>query len=895
MKITDFDRYFDHAWLDRHVRELYRIERIQTTPAWNSAAQYTFDLLKAEGFDAEKIDFPADGKTAYQDKCTPIGWDCSHMTLTLCKKIPGISDPVLADFSREPLEVVKHSVATPDGGLDARVFTESQMKAGADVTGAFVLLDPTTRPCKASIRAILDLGAVGWISDYLENHCVDADCVNWVNAGTENGSWHVLAGDRPFISFQISERKGLYLRQACSNGEVKVHAESDGRRYETVLPAVTALLPGEDRREIWLLGHLYEPLIDDNSNGVIGSIAILKALRAMSEDGRINLRYSVRVVFASEMYGFAAFSEKMMQDRGLADLKSSTLGGIVMDGIIGSADKADLSELILRSAADFRVYSDRVGGFAGNILLEESAQAFASEFPGTKFIRTGQMMCDDMFLGDASVGLPTVWISHGPKGLHHNSLLDESHLDVQTFARHLAFCADWIRRMAASSEDEIREALPRIVQRANNALLLAAAGKIRPGSDAASRMKFLFEREANRIRSLKIYADIPEIDAAVKSLAMPEVVPAEPKTADTPWFDYASKFTFSRVTRGFPHDLVRVPGKERHSMPGSILYSDLSAVVSRLTPGVSFADVIREVEWELGIVYADSIVRKYLYLCIWLAQCGYFEMKCSTSETGADLAAALRKLGVREGETLLVHSALSNLGYIPGGAAEVLGALETVVGAEGTVMAPAFVLSYIGFEGSVNRSLDFRPYDTRPDGALRDAAIWTGTLPKTMLKRADSARSGHPTHEWVAIGANAAEAVAGHGFNDAPTGATSPLRYALEHHGSVIFLGCDLGSNTFIHYCETILDVPCLGAALLKYIDANGKLRTSLIEKHLPGPRDFYAGLGKSKYYDEAIRRGLKIESVRFGMGTIYRMSLGNLYSVTMEMLNEDPDATYRA
>lgn len=894
MKIQDFDRYLDHDWLDRHVRGLYRIERRQTTSAWNAAAQYTFDLLKAEGFDAEKIDFPADGKTAYQDKCTPIGWDCSHMTLTLCKKIPGIADPVLADFNREPLEVVKHSVATPAGGLDARVVTESQMKAGADVTGAFVLLDPTTRPYTVSISTILDLGAVGWISDYLENPCVDPDCVNWVNAGTECHTWHVLADDRPFISFQISQKKGLYLRQACSNGEVKVHAESDGHRYETVLPAVTALLPGEDKREVWLLGHLYEPLIDDNSNGVIGSIALLKALRAMRDEGLLKLKYSVRVVFASEMYGFAAFSEKYMNDRGLPDLKSMTLGGIVMDGIIGSVDKADLRELTLRSSTDFRDYNDRIGGFAGNVMLEESANAFITVSPETKFIRTGQMMCDDMFLSDASVGLNTVWIAHGPKGLHHNSLLDEAHLDVPTMARHLAFCGDWVRRMVASDEAEIREALPRIVERANRNLASTASGKIRPGSDPAARMNFLYEREIRRIRSLSLYGDIPELEEAVKALVMPEIVQAEPKTAPTPWFDYASKFTFARAMRGFPHDMVRLPKKERRFMPGSILYSDLSAVVSRLTPGVSFADVIREAECDLGMVYPDSTVRKYLYLCIWLAQAGYLKMKSEATETGASLADALRKLGVREGETILVHSALSNLGYIPGGAKEVLKSLEDVLGPEGTVMAPAFALSYIGFEGSVNRGWDFRPYDTRPDGTLRDAAIWTGTLPKTMLKQPGAERSGHPTHEWVAIGANAADSVAGHGFLDPPTGATSPLRYALEHHGSVVFLGCDLGSNTFIHYCETVLDVPCLGAALFKYIDKSGKLRTALIDKHLPGPRDFYAGLGKSKYYDEAIRRGLKIDSVSFGMGTLYRISLDNLYSVTMEMLKEDPDATYR-
>ena len=76
------------------------------------------------------------------------------------------------------------------------------------------------------------------------------DAVYWCNAGTEYGNWHVVADDRDFISFQISPRTGFALRQACEKGSVIVHAVSDGHRYETTLPAVTALLPGQDSREV---------------------------------------------------------------------------------------------------------------------------------------------------------------------------------------------------------------------------------------------------------------------------------------------------------------------------------------------------------------------------------------------------------------------------------------------------------------------------------------------------------------------------------------------------------------------------------------------------------------------------------------------------------------------
>ena len=88
------------------------------------------------------------------------------------------------------------------------------------------------------------------------------------------------------------------------------------------------------------------------------------------------------------------------------------------------------------------------------------------------------------------------------------------------------------------------------------------------------------------------------------------------------------------------------------------------------------------------------------------------------------------------------------------------------------------------FEGEVNKSYIFRPFDTRPEGALRDKGIWTGGIPKAMLKHAGIVRSGHYTHEWVAWGKHAEECVRGHGILDAPTGPTSPLARVLERNAA---------------------------------------------------------------------------------------------------------------
>ena len=495
--IKEIDSLLDRNWLTEHIINLYRIERKQTFPAYIAAAEYVHNLMKSEGFDSELINFPADGVTTYQDKRTPIGWDATKMSLTLLTDVPGIDDPVIADFEREPLMAVKHSVSTPPEGIIAPIITEAQMKAGEDVKGAFVLLNQDTRGRGNIVKTILDLGALGWVSDHLEEPHKTPDSVSWLNAGTETNAWHVQDGDRDFISYLITPRTAQKLRNACENGRVLVRAISDGKRYETVLPVITALLPGESEKEIWILAHMYEPLIDDDANGVIGSIGILKALRTLSEEGKLKLKYSIRVIFASEMYGYAAYADL----RG-GNLSNICIGGINTDGITSAIDKSMHRELRSMEAVD-------APGFAGNIFLHTANEAFEKAYPDITVIRMDHGFGDDRFLSDSTTGLPTVWIEYSDKGFHHNSILQEDMFDVEATAYHLAFSGEWVRAMAAASEDEIGALLPDAAKRANALLEKVSTDAVRSDTDLLGRMKFIYNRECARISTDFLYTILP--------------------------------------------------------------------------------------------------------------------------------------------------------------------------------------------------------------------------------------------------------------------------------------------------------------------------------------------------------------------------------------------------
>ena len=57
------------------------------------------------------------------------------------------------------------------------------------------------------------------------------------------------------------------------------------------------ILPGRETREVWTLAHLYEPMSNDNSTGVIAGIEIARALQKMIQAGTIPPpRFTLRLV-----------------------------------------------------------------------------------------------------------------------------------------------------------------------------------------------------------------------------------------------------------------------------------------------------------------------------------------------------------------------------------------------------------------------------------------------------------------------------------------------------------------------------------------------------------------------------------------------------------------------
>ena len=177
-----------------------------------------------------------------------------------------------------------------------------------------------------------------------------------------------------------------------------------------------------------------------------------------------------------------------------------------------------------------------------------------------------------------------------------------------------------------------------------------------------------------------------------------------------------------------------------------------------------------------------------------------------TPLTVASLSAMLYECGVVRGQTVLVHLAMSKLGWVVGGAEAIILALLDAVGAEGTIMMPAHSggntdpsnwqhppvrASWWPIIREHMPAYNKRTTPTRGIGVVPELfRTWPGVL-----------RSDHPVVSMAAYGPNAAFLVANHDLEN-DMGDKSPLARLYDLDGYVLLLGVDHSNNTSLHLAE---------------------------------------------------------------------------------------------
>jgi aminoglycoside 3-N-acetyltransferase len=175
------------------------------------------------------------------------------------------------------------------------------------------------------------------------------------------------------------------------------------------------------------------------------------------------------------------------------------------------------------------------------------------------------------------------------------------------------------------------------------------------------------------------------------------------------------------------------------------------------------------------------------------------------------LVAELRELGVEPGTVLLVHSSLSQLGWVAGGAQAVVHALQEVVGPEGTVVMPTH--SYLTDPATWHDPAvpeawwpQIRQHLPAFDPALTPTR-GMGAIVECFRHTPGLRRSSHPSVSFAARGSHSDTVVADHSLDD-DLGEGSPLARVYDLDGQVLLLGVGHDNNTSLHLAEYRAEFP---------------------------------------------------------------------------------------
>jgi aminoglycoside 3-N-acetyltransferase len=161
-----------------------------------------------------------------------------------------------------------------------------------------------------------------------------------------------------------------------------------------------------------------------------------------------------------------------------------------------------------------------------------------------------------------------------------------------------------------------------------------------------------------------------------------------------------------------------------------------------------------------------------------------------------EFAAVLLKLGIKEGETLMVSSSMDCFATFTGRPTDIIAELQKVIGPSGNLL-----MSTLPFVGSAH---DWVGSGVMFNNLLTPSKM--GLITELFRRSAGVVRSQHPTHAVAAFGAKAAELCDGHHLATTPCGEGSPYKRVVDVGGSYLLLGVGVETMMIFHAIEEMLE-----------------------------------------------------------------------------------------
>lgn len=175
-------------------------------------------------------------------------------------------------------------------------------------------------------------------------------------------------------------------------------------------------------------------------------------------------------------------------------------------------------------------------------------------------------------------------------------------------------------------------------------------------------------------------------------------------------------------------------------------------------------------------------------------QLRYRAVRAMFSYSSAELETALRRLGLAEGDAVVMQSAFHPLNGFTGDAPQVIDGILDILGPCGHL----FMVS-MPYAGSARNYLSTaKPFDVRRTPSMM------GVLSESFRRRSGVVRSANPLHPVLAMGPRAEWLVQGHEDLAHSCGPDSPFERMLDLKTKALFFDIGLEVLTFTHYLEHI-------------------------------------------------------------------------------------------
>lgn len=161
--------------------------------------------------------------------------------------------------------------------------------------------------------------------------------------------------------------------------------------------------------------------------------------------------------------------------------------------------------------------------------------------------------------------------------------------------------------------------------------------------------------------------------------------------------------------------------------------------------------------------------------------------------TRAEMAAALRRLGLRDGDTIVPHTSIKALGWVEEGPAAVADTLMEAVGHQGTLAVPTFTLT--------------RPNEPPPIIAPATDPCDVGCINAAFIGRPGVRRTAAWHHSFAVVGA-AQEALCAIPPETSPLGEEGIFAKLLALDARILLMGVAYTHCTAGHFAECLCHVP---------------------------------------------------------------------------------------